>query len=51
MLESFSEKLVFDAYGLDSDDTATVLAETGTPVGWFPLIQGYDQGLEVGPGT
>jgi hypothetical protein len=47
MLEGFSEKIVFDAYGLDADDTATIVDETGTPAGWFPLIQGYDQGLNV----
>lgn len=41
-LEGYSEHLVFDAYGLDDEDTAAVLAETGTPAGWYPLIAGYD---------
>jgi len=42
-VEGFSEKLVFDAYGLAADDTAAVLDETGTPVGWYPLIRGFDE--------
>ncbi|MBI4602610.1 MAG: hypothetical protein HY721_11685 [Planctomycetes bacterium] len=41
-IEGFSERVVFDAYGLDAGDTAAVLDETGTPAGWFPLVQGYE---------
>lgn len=41
-LEGINEKLVFDSYKLDAGDISTVLQETGTPVGWFPLIHGYD---------
>jgi hypothetical protein len=47
--EGLSEKLVFEAYGLGADDTTAVLDETGTPAGWFPLIQRYDQELDVRP--
>ncbi len=52
-LEGVSEREVFAAYGIEGDDLAAVLEETGTPAGWYPLIQGYDQlpplpaGLEV----
>jgi len=42
-VEGYSEKLVFDAYGLDADDTAAVIDETGTPAGWFPLLAGFEQ--------
>lgn len=41
-LEGWNDRLVFDAYGLDSDDVQAVLDETGAPAGWFPLIVGYD---------
>ncbi len=41
-LEGFAERLVFDVYRLDKEDIAAVLDETGTPAGWYPLIQGYD---------
>jgi hypothetical protein len=40
-LEGLNERLVCDAYGLDEVDVATVMAETGTPVGWHPLLPGY----------
>lgn len=52
-LEGLSEREVFAAYGIAGDDLAAVLDETGTPAGWYPLIEGYDQlpplprGLEV----
>jgi hypothetical protein len=52
-LEGISEREVFAAYGIEGDDLAAVLDETGTPAGWYPLIEGYDQlpplpdGLEV----
>ncbi|HXG33318.1 MAG TPA: DNA methyltransferase [Bryobacteraceae bacterium] len=42
-LEGISEREVFAAYGIAGDDLAAVLDETGTPAGWFPLIEGYDQ--------
>ena len=41
-LEGLGEQLVFDAYRLDKEDIAAVLAETGTPAGWYPLIHGYE---------
>jgi hypothetical protein len=40
--ESWSEKIVIDAYCLDEDDTNAILSETGSPAGWFPLISGYE---------
>jgi hypothetical protein len=52
-LEGLSEREVFAAYGIAGEDLAAVLEETGTPAGWFPLIEGYEQrpglpeGLEV----
>lgn len=52
-LEGISEREVFAAYGIAGDDMAAVPDETGTPAGWHPLIEGYDQlpplpeGLEV----
>jgi hypothetical protein len=54
-IEGLSEREVFAAYGIDSDDLQAVLDETGTPAGWFPLLAGYDaipelpEGLEVPP--
>lgn len=41
-LEGLAERLVFDAYHLDKEDIAAVLAETGPPAGWYPLIHGYE---------
>lgn len=41
-LEGLSEREVFNAYGIDGEDLQAVLAETGTPAGWFPLIAGFD---------
>jgi len=40
--EGLGEKLVFNDYKISPIDTGTVLTETGTPAGWFPLIAGYD---------
>ena len=40
-VEGIAENIVFDAYRLDEEDIAAVLSETGTPAGWYPLIQGY----------
>lgn len=41
-LEGWNERLVFDAYEIDSGDAKAVLDETGAPPGWYPLIAGYD---------
>lgn len=48
-LEGISERNVFAAYGIEGDDLQTVLDETGTPAGWFPLIAGYDRIPELPP--
>jgi hypothetical protein len=40
-VEGFGERLVFDGFGFDEDDVASVLNETGTPAGWLPLVSGY----------
>ncbi len=40
--EGLIEHLVFEAYELSPVETNTVVDETGTPAGWFPLIEGYD---------
>ena len=42
-LEAANETLVSEAYGFNSDDSASVFAETGTPVGSHPLMNGYGQ--------
>lgn len=41
-LEGILEGLLFRVYNLDKDDTNEILNETGSPTGWFPMIQGYD---------
>lgn len=41
-IEGFSESLIFDAYQLNEGDRFAVLHETGTPVGWLPLVRNYD---------
>jgi hypothetical protein len=41
-LEGFSEREVFNAYNVTGDDVADVLAETGTPAAWYPLLGGHD---------
>jgi hypothetical protein len=41
-LEGHSEREVFAAYGIASEDLQVVLDETGMPAGWFRLIAGYD---------
>ncbi len=33
---------MFKAYRLDKEDVAAVLAETGIPSGWYPLINDYE---------
>ncbi len=42
-IEGWAERLVFAGYGLASEDAKAVVAETGTPAGWFPLVSGYDR--------
>ncbi|MGK5084116.1 BREX-1 system adenine-specific DNA-methyltransferase PglX [Bdellovibrionota bacterium FG-1] len=41
-LEGIVERKVFTAYGIENEDLAAVLDETGTPAGWYPTILGYD---------
>ncbi len=41
-LEGVIESEMFNEFGLDPTDRQTILAETGTPAGWFPMIRGYD---------
>jgi len=41
-LEGLLESQVFSAYQVDDKATATVEAQVGTPVGWYPLVSGYD---------
>ncbi len=41
-LEGLNECEVFAAYGVAGEDMAAVLAETGTPAGFHPLLVGYD---------
>jgi len=36
------EKQIVSNYSLDETDVKSVTDETGTPAGWFPLIEGYD---------
>ncbi|RRR74016.1 MAG: BREX-1 system adenine-specific DNA-methyltransferase PglX [Candidatus Viridilinea halotolerans] len=40
-LEALNEHEVFAAYDLADEDIAAVLAETGTPAGFFSLLEGY----------
>lgn len=40
-LEGQSEREAFSAYGLDEADTATIIADVGTPIGWFDLVDGH----------
>jgi len=40
-LEGQSERDAFVAYGLDEADTATIIADVGTPAGWFDLVDGH----------
>lgn len=41
MLEGVAERVIFQTYKLDEEDTEAVIQETGTPCGWFPLVKGY----------
>jgi hypothetical protein len=40
--EALSERKVFAAYGIQDDDLAAVLEDTGTPAGWGNVVEGYD---------
>jgi hypothetical protein len=40
-LEGEFEKVAFAAYGLDEADTATIVADVGTPAGWFGIVDGH----------
>jgi hypothetical protein len=42
-LEGWNELAVCDAYQLSARDRQAVVAETGTPAGWYPLLAGYDR--------
>lgn len=41
-IEGYLEYLVFGCYELTKQDMQTILTETGTPAGWYPLIANYD---------
>lgn len=41
-LEGWNESAVCEIYQLSEQDRQAVIAETGTPAGWYPLIAGYD---------
>jgi len=41
-LEGEIENIVFSEYMLNSNDIKEVLGELGTPVAYYPLIEGYD---------
>ena len=41
-LEGLNEKIVSSIYQLEDDDIKTIIEETGTPAGWYPLITYYD---------
>lgn len=55
-LEGAAERAVTAAYGLDEDDVAAVIADTGTPAGWLPSTLATTQRarlrvlFEAGPG-
>ncbi|WP_201375472.1 Eco57I restriction-modification methylase domain-containing protein [Ktedonobacter robiniae] len=40
--EGFIETLVCYAYKLTDEAIQTIIEDTGTPAGWYPLIVGYD---------
>jgi hypothetical protein len=42
-IEGVVDLLVFKANDYEAVDIELVTEETGTPVGWFPLISGYDR--------
>lgn len=40
--EGLFEQYACEAYNLSEGDIQTVISDTGTPAGWYPLIAGYD---------
>ena len=42
VIEGLIERKLFDAYQLPESEVATIVAETGTPVGWCRLLKAYD---------
>jgi hypothetical protein len=44
--EGLVEEYTFNLYGYIPDTKHPILAEVGTPCGWFPLISGYDRLLD-----
>lgn len=43
VLEGQNERNVFNRYSADAQFISDVVSETGMPVGWYPLIQDYDE--------
>lgn len=41
-IEAEIDKKTFDLFNVNSVDRRTIIEETGTPAGWYPLITGYD---------
>src|SRR5205814_1196983 len=41
-LEGLNERIVSNAYDLETEDVQSVIEETGSPAGWYPLIVNYD---------
>jgi len=41
-IEGFIEREVCEVYKLSSVAVETIINDTGTPAGWYPLITGYD---------
>jgi len=41
-LEGFQEKIILEIYHINKESKKLILNETGIPVGWYPLISGYD---------
>jgi hypothetical protein len=42
MLEGINEQEILSSYEIEGEDLESILQDTGTPAGWFPLIAGYD---------
>ena len=41
--EAMIDKEVFNLYGIDGPDLEQILREQGTPAGYFPVVEGFDQ--------
>lgn len=41
-IEGAIEQVACQAYDLSADTIQTIISDTGTPAGWYPLIAGYD---------